>query len=110
MDFIGVGGDDDKEPYGPGKHAEGPGTEYDCAGNKKKIPRTLPPTQAGEVAWVVMVDDIGAGDERAEDGCVFASVGVFDPMDEAGDKVGQQDGGQNFKKNEWEGLHEDGPS
>ena len=57
----------------------------------------MPPTEAGKIARVVVVDDVGAGDEWAEDGRVLAGVGVFDPVGEARDKVGEQDGGKYFE-------------
>ena len=55
------------------------------------------------------MDDIGAGNKRAQDGCVFTGVGVFDPVNYTRDKIGEQDGGGNFQYDEeecWHGMVE----
>jgi hypothetical protein len=41
----------------------------------------------------MMVNRIWPSDDPADERCVFADIGVFEPMDKAGGELGGKDGG-----------------
>src|SRR5690348_1521152 len=51
----------------------------------------MPPVVSGEKAREMMVNDVRPGNRPAHKGGVFADIGVFDPMDDSGSKIGSQD-------------------
>lgn len=58
-----------------------------------------------------MVDDVGANEERPDDGRIFREVGVLGPVDDAGDEVGEggdEDDLERGAENREEQVHGDG--
>ena len=51
----------------------------------------------GHIARKVMVNDVGAPDKAANQRRIFANVGVFKPMDQAGDEFSRDDGAREFQ-------------
>lgn len=90
VDFVGVDAEDGEPDELPAEEAAGPSAEEQEGAGEEQVAGTLPPGEAREVAREVVVHDVGADEERADDGCVLGEVGVFGPVHEAGDEVGQR--------------------
>ena len=52
----------------------------------------------GHVSRKVVVNNVGAPNEAANQRRIFANVGVFKPMDQAGDEFSREDGAHEFQK------------
>ena len=89
MDFVGVDAEGNEEAELPAEETEGPRDEEHRGADEGEVPGTLPPGHVGEEARVVVVDDIGPDEERPDDRGVFREIGVFGPVDDAGDEVGE---------------------
>lgn len=111
VDFIGIDAEGDEEAELPAEEAERPGGEEEQCAHEHEVARAVPPRQMGEEAGVVVVDDVGSDEEGPDEGRIFREVGVFSPVDDAGDKVG--DGGdeddlERSAENRDEQVHGDG--
>ena len=51
----------------------------------------------GHVSRNVVVNDVGAPDEAANQRRILTNVGVFKPMNQAGDKFSREDGAHEFQ-------------
>ena len=52
----------------------------------------------------MMVDDIWPNHQRTEHGGILGAVGVFQPMEDPGQKIGEQDDAEGLEE-DLEGLH-----
>ena len=52
-----------------------------------------------------MVNDISLADERADDRCVLADIGVLKPMDDPGDEIRQYDDQQGLPQHSDDFIH-----
>jgi hypothetical protein len=90
MDLVGVGAKNYEQPDFPGKVTAEPGNGQNHQAEARQVPRAMKPTVPGEIARVMVMQDIGFRDEPASDRPVLLSVGIFEPMEKAGEKVGHQ--------------------
>jgi hypothetical protein len=91
VDLVGVSDQGGKEPDGGCEHSESPSGGEDQAGDEPQVPTRGYPGFAEEMAGSVVMEDVGACDELAQDRAVVAEVGVFDPMEYADEKIGGED-------------------
>ena len=92
MDLVGVDADQHEEPDLPGQHIAPGRHADDRRPDEQQVPRAAPPVELGEVPRVVVVDDVRLDEVGAHDRGVLGAVGVFEPMDDAGHEVGEEDG------------------
>lgn len=105
VNLVGVDANEDEEPKLPREDTAPPCGAEDRAAEEDEIPRTLPPREAREETGVVVVDDVGANKERADDGGMLGAVGVFEPVDDAGEEVGEGDEADDLGEREEERAH-----
>ena len=104
VNLICVGAQNDKEPHLPSKESADP---CDRRNPHRNIGSgALNPTVAREISRVVMMQDVGLGDESAANRPLLAAISILEPMKQPGDKIGDQHGDDNFKNN----LHINFPS
>lgn len=105
VDLVGVDADRDEEPELPREDAEPRGGTDEGGTDEDEIPRALPPRKPREETRVVMVHDIRANEVRADDRSFDSAIGVFEPVDDAGEKIGEHDEAEDLGEGEECGAH-----
>jgi hypothetical protein len=99
VDLVGIGPKNYDQPNLPGEHSEQPGNHNYRKSDTKQQPRTLEPTVARKIAWVVMMKNVWFGNQPANERPVLSAVGVLKPMKKAGPEIGHQHRHNDFDDN-----------
>jgi len=87
MYLVGICSKNYDQPDFPGKLAAEPGKGQNHQTEARQVPRAVKPTVPGEIARVMVMQDIWFRDKPANDRPVLLAVGIFQPMEKAGEKV-----------------------
>ncbi len=96
VDFVRIAGHDGEEPHMPCQAAKQRGSQHQQAHREQQIPVALPPVLLCHVARQMMMQCVRAAKRAPHERRVFTDVGVFDPMDDAGNEVGGKNNGEDL--------------
>lgn len=58
----------------------------------------MPPTMARHVPWKVMVNHVGLTQKEPDQRRIIPNIGIFRPVNDAGDEIRQHDGQDGLDK------------
>ena len=96
MELVGIGSENYKQPHAPSEKIACPGEHQYARPDAEQEPRAIEPIVAREIPRIMVMQDVGSGDEAPQNRPILLTVRVLKPMEQSRDKVRDQHRSDDF--------------